>query len=215
MERPPQAEAPSPGKARICPFPRRTALGYDEVTLLGRALSALLDAGTVLLTFFIGRALMGIEGGVLAAALMAFSVMNIQQAHFYTTDTWATFFSTAALLGMIRMLRRPTPAAAALTGTMAGAALASRINLWPLLPLMALAALLSLRGPGKTLRLWIAAGVAAALAFRLGMPYAFAGWILPDPRWLANMREIQALISGAADYPPGHQWTDRTPILFP
>ena len=215
MEHRPQAEAPSPGKARICPFPRRTALGYDEITLLGRALSTLLDAGTVLLTFFIGRALMGIEGGLLAAALMAFSVMNIQQAHFYTTDTWATFFSTAALLGMIRMLRRPTPAAAALTGTMAGAALASRINLWPLLALMALAALLSLRGPGKTLRLWIAAGVAAALAFRLGMPYAFAGWILPDPRWLANMREIQALISGAADYPPGHQWTDRTPILFP
>ncbi|MCS6963105.1 MAG: DUF2298 domain-containing protein [Thermoflexus sp.] len=204
----------------LCPFPEGHALGYNEVTLLGRALSALLDAGTVLLTFWIGSELMGFGGGLLAAALMAFSVMNLQQAHFYTTDTWATFFSTAALLGLIRTLRRSGHGpwaylSAIATGAMAGAALASRINLWPLFPLMALAALLDLRGQRGRWGPWLTAGFAALLAFRVGMPYAFAGWITPDPRWLTNMGEIQALISGAVDYPPGHQWTDRAPILFP
>ncbi len=198
-----------------CPFDTGTALGYNEITLVGRALSALLDTGTVLLTFLIGMELMGIGGALAAAALMALSVMNLQQAHFYTTDTWATFFSTAALWGMIRLLRRPSLPTGLLTGIAAGAALASRINLWPLLPLMALAARIAGRRERAHLAPWIAAFLAAALAFRLGMPYAFAGWILPDPRWLANMREIQALISGAVDYPPGHQWTDRAPILFP
>ncbi|WP_322802663.1 DUF2298 domain-containing protein [Thermoflexus sp.] len=202
-------------EARLCPFPRRTALGYDEITLLGRALSALLDTGTVALAFWMGLELAGMAGGLLTGALMAFSVMNLQQAHFYTTDTWATFFSTAALLGMIRMARCPGPPAALLTGIAAGAALASRINLWPLFALMAFAALIS-SGSGRTRwSPWIIAGLAALLTFRLGMPYAFAGWIAPDPRWLANMREIQALISGAVDYPPGHQWTDRAPIFFP
>ncbi|MFN3929943.1 MAG: hypothetical protein ACK4OK_09960, partial [Thermoflexus sp.] len=86
---------------------------------------------------------------------------------------------------------------------------------WPLLPLMALAALLCARAEPRRWGPWIVAGLAAALAFRIGMPYAFAGWLTPDPRWLANMREIQALISGEIDYPPGHQWTDRAPILFP
>lgn len=198
-----------------CPFPSGRALGYDEITLLGRALSAILDTGTVLLTFWIGQRLLGTGGGLLAATLMALSVMNIQQAHFYTTDTWATFFSTAALLGVVGMLRRPTYPLAIATGTMAGAALASRINLWPLFPLMALAALLGPRSAPRRWGPWVAVGFAAALAFRVGMPYAFAGWITPDPRWLANMREIQALISGEIDYPPGHQWTDRAPIFFP
>ncbi len=203
-----------------CPFLTRRVLGYDEITLLGRALSALLDTGTVLLTFLLGLELMGIGGALLAAALMAFSVMNIQQAHFYTTDTWATFFSTAALLGLIRMIRPDRGKGRSLieaiaTGAMVGAALASRINLWPLLPLMALAALLDLRHRPHEWKPWITAGLAAALAFRIGMPYAFAGWIAPDPRWLANMREIQALIRGEVDYPPGHQWTDRAPIFFP
>lgn len=202
-----------------CPFPEGRALGYNEITLLGRALSALLDTGTVLLTFLIGLELLGVGGALLAAALMAFSVMNIQQAHFYTTDTWATFFSTAALLGLIRMVRQDHPSPsfrlALVTGAMAGAALACRINLWPLLPVMALAAALHLRNRSREWKPWIAAGLAAVLAFRIGMPYAFAGWIAPDPRWLANMREIQALISGEIDYPPGHQWTDRAPILFP
>ncbi|WP_352428207.1 DUF2298 domain-containing protein [Thermoflexus sp.] len=201
--------------AARCPFETGTAVGYEEITLVGRFLSALVDTGTVLFTFLIGRTLLGAVGGLLAAALMAFSVMNIQQAHFYTTDTWATFFSTVALWGLVRMVRRPTASLALITGAMAGAALASRINLWPLMALMALAAACDAWGDPRRLRPWILAGVAAALAFRVGMPYAFEGWVRPDPRWLANMREIQALISGEVDYPPGHQWTDRAPILFP
>ncbi len=210
-----------------CPFDTGTALGYNEITLVGRALSALLDTMVVLLTFLIGQELMGTGGALLAAALIAFSVMHIQQAHFYTTDTWATAFSTAALLGLVRMIHRTAegetqgrhPASlyltAVFTGAMAGAAMASRINLWPLLPLMALAALISSRAEPRRWGPWIVAGLTAALAFRIGMPYAFAGWLTPDPRWLANMREIQGLISGEIDYPPGHQWTDRAPILFP
>jgi len=55
--------------------------------------------------------------------------------------------------------------------------------------------------------------------FRVVQPYAFQG---PSPfsfklaeRYKDNMKEISGLASGERDYPPSHQWTDRTPWVFP
>jgi hypothetical protein len=63
------------------------------------------------------------------------------------------------------------------------------------------------------------AGVLAAVAFRAGQPYAFTGPGFFDVAikapWLATMREIQELMRGIRDVPFGHQWTARTPIVFP
>ena len=86
--------------------------GYDEAYLIGRALSALFDLGTVLLVYLLGRRLLGPWPGVLAAALMALAVHSIQIAHFFAVDTFATFFRHARPLaaGPLRE-RRATPAA--------------------------------------------------------------------------------------------------------
>ena len=37
----------------------------------------------------------------------------------------------------------------------------------------------------------------------------------PNPQWLQNMSQIRQLMSGVVDTPPNHQWTNRTPIVFP
>ena len=62
------------------------------------------------------------------------------------------------------------------------------------------------------------AALIALVAFRIVQPITFQGpgllGILPNPTWLGNMVEISDLQSGARDFPPGHQWTNRTPILF-
>ncbi len=39
--------------------------------------------------------------------------------------------------------------------------------------------------------------------------------LLPDPRFVGNLVYIRELISGEIDVPYGHQWTARTPLLFP
>ncbi len=62
--------------------------GYDEIHLVGRALSALFDLSTVLLIFLIGRRMYGVRAGLLAALFLAASVLDIQQAHFFTVDTF-------------------------------------------------------------------------------------------------------------------------------
>ncbi|MCG2768639.1 MAG: DUF2298 domain-containing protein, partial [Anaerolineae bacterium] len=59
----------------------------------------------------------------------------------------------------------------------------------------------------------------AVVVFRVVQPYAFQG---PSPlsfklaeRYKQNMEEVSRLVSGESDYPPAHQWTDRTPWVFP
>lgn len=62
--------------------------GYDQVYLVGRVLSALFDLSTVLLIFFIGRRLYGTRAGLLGAFFLTSSVLDIQQSHFFTVDTF-------------------------------------------------------------------------------------------------------------------------------
>ncbi|MGD2104236.1 MAG: glycosyltransferase family 39 protein, partial [Anaerolineae bacterium] len=60
--------------------------------VVGRALSALADLGTLILIFLIGRRLYGTAAGLLAAGFGAVTAFMIQQAHFFTVDSMACFF---------------------------------------------------------------------------------------------------------------------------
>ncbi len=57
------------------------------------------------------------------------------------------------------------------------------------------------------------------LAFRIAQPYAFQGpgflGLLPHRPFFDDLGTIRGLMTGEADYPPGHQWTNRTPLLYP
>ena len=130
-----------------------------------------------------------------------------------------------------------------LAGLTTGLGMACKISVWPLGLLVGLAALLralrpfvvrheaqrsavpfaigpeAQRSAVRFLLLALFALLGAFLAFRLAQPYAFMG---PDffglrlnPRWLQNMAEVRGLMSGAVDTYPGHQWTNRLPLVFP
>ena len=59
----------------------------------------------------------------------------------------------------------------------------------------------------------------AFAVFRIAQPYAFGGTRITDfsfsAHWLENMRWAQRSAAGDIDMPPGHQWTSRTPFVFP
>lgn len=65
---------------------------WGNVYKVGRFLSAIFDTLTVLMVFLIGRRVAGSRAGLFAAAIAGLTPLAIQLAHFFTTDSWLTFF---------------------------------------------------------------------------------------------------------------------------
>jgi 4-amino-4-deoxy-L-arabinose transferase-like glycosyltransferase len=83
--------------------------GFNEMTVVGRSLSALVDLLSVLLVYAIGSRLFKKPVGLLAAAFAAFTVLNIQQAHFFTMDTFFSFFTLLAVYFAVRVSQVEPP----------------------------------------------------------------------------------------------------------
>ncbi|MEN4010927.1 MAG: DUF2298 domain-containing protein [Bellilinea sp.] len=71
--------------------------GWEAILVMGRSSSAIADLLSVFVVFLIGRRLWNQWVGLLGAAFSALAVLQIQQAHFYTSDSFATFFSILAV----------------------------------------------------------------------------------------------------------------------
>ena len=173
--------------------------GYDG-NLVGRALSGLLDLGTIVFIFLIGRLLADKRVGLLAAFLYALAPFPIQNSHFFIVDPWVTFFATCAIYYAIRGAKRGGYGNFAMAGVGAGLAAASKVTAVSLLPVVVLAVgVYTWPGIRPYIAHWWRAGepdpardgkaldrsvvtlilgslvatVAGFLAFRIAMPYAF------------------------------------------
>lgn len=74
---------------------------FRHLTAVSRALTGLIDVGTVWLVFLLGRRLYKTAVGLLAAAFLAVNVMHIQLAHFFISDPYVTFFGVAAVYWLV------------------------------------------------------------------------------------------------------------------
>lgn len=83
--------------------------GYDQVHLVGRQVSAIADLGTIFILYLVANRLFHRRVALLASAFSALAVMQIQQSHFFTTDTTLVFFMSLALyLALEIALSSPT-----------------------------------------------------------------------------------------------------------
>lgn len=203
--------------------------GYDEAYLVGRALSALFDLGTVGVVYLLGRRLLGPWPGVVAAALLALAVHAIQVAHFFAVDTFATFFAMLTLWLLVRYSKSRDARNLGLAGIAAGLAMASKLSTglvlvlftgwWALIGVREGALSDSWARRGAWLAHLGAFGGFAVLTFRVFQPYAFAEASLWDwrlaPAFTGALAQQQAIQSGTLDWPPGIQWAGTTAWLYP
>ena len=77
--------------------------GFNEMTVVGRILSAFVDLLSVILVYAIGSRAFNKAVGLLAAAFAAFTVLNIQQSHFFTMDTFFSFFTLLSVYFAVRI----------------------------------------------------------------------------------------------------------------
>lgn len=208
--------------------------GYDQVYLVGRALSGLFDLGTIIFLFLLARKLYDDDRiALLASLFLSMTVLAIQHSHFFVTDTFANFFIVGALYFLARVQIHGRIWDYLLTGVFFGLAMASKISVFTF------ALVVTLVGGYRVWQVWretqsgetalstaertflrlALTAITAFFVFRIAQPDAFQGpgllGVLPSDRWLANMSEVRRLVSGEVDYPPGHQWTGRTPLWFP
>lgn len=197
---------------------------YEALVIVGRQLTALFAAATLLIVFLIGRRLYGDAAGLIAAALMASAPLAIQHAHFFIVDTHLTFFMAAALYFSVRVAQGGGWMSFGLAGLMLGCAMACKVTGVVFLPVLFAAV---------GLRLWphrherwtppvqhIAIGVVLALllaflAFRVFQPYAFDGLVSLNSQWVEDQRSQERLLGGEVAFPPSIQWIDRTSYLYP
>lgn len=205
---------------------------FHHLAAVGRALTALIDTGTVLLTYLLGRRLYGPVAGLLAAAFLTVTVLHIQLAHFFTSDPYLTFFTIAALYAMVeahsaigRQRQVGLFVAAALVGLAVGSKFTAVLLLAPLAWTVA--------AGGAARRPWtdglLALGI-AGLVFALTNPFALLDLTCPLPEqprsgpaipealarscYLQNVAEQNAMVRGTADLGFARQYAGTLPYLY-
>ena len=195
----------------------------DNLHLAGRTLAALLDVGTVYLTYRLVRALPGRDQGrwpaLLAAALLGLAVLPVQQAHFYTADVLLTFLVLLTLNLAADLVREGGWAHRLALGITLGLSLATKLSAAPLV-LVAWGALAVRPGEddpshdgsrtAQALPSTMGTLALAALVFFLVQPYA-----LVDTRTFVahTLRESQ-IARGAIRPPYTLQYAGTLPYLY-
>lgn len=120
----------------------KTAFVLDDPTLhlIGRLFSVACSVGSLVAVYAVGLRLHGHRAGAIAAALMAISVVDIAGSHWLKFDSAVVFMSLISLLAILRLQddvssRRLHIAA----GVTVGLAVAGRIDLLVLVPLLVVA----------------------------------------------------------------------------
>lgn len=192
-----------------------------DIARTGRRHAALWSTATVLLLLLFARHRVNTPFALWTGALASLSALCIQQAHFYTVDSPAAFFSTLTLILGLTATRENKPALLLPAGLSTGLAMACRLNL-ALLGLWLTACAVSLafrRQQPRALLLLAGAGGLALLAFRIAQPYAFqAEGFFPtglNPAWLDSLRMEHAIVRGQLEVPYTLQWVNRLPGLYP
>ena len=186
---------------------------YDGVVHVGRFLSALAGALTVLLVAAVGRRLYGQKTGLLAGLFLALAVLHVQTSHFASTDVTLTLFVLLALAASGRLARRGRMRDALLAGALTGFAIATKASAAPLVLPLAVAVFFACR-PARAWRrgtlLLVASGGAVLVAFFLGEPYAF----LDFREFWRSISEQGAMVRNAGTLPYTNQYVGVPNFLY-
>lgn len=205
---------------------------YDTVTLVGRAMSGVFDLLAIWMLYILAKQLYDRRIALLAAALGAAAVLQIQLSHYFTVDSFSTIFVVAGFYFALRAIpvHKPDERISwlnlvhfALFGFVIGLAGACKINTLPVFGIIALAGVARLIQDWKKPKFstsllvviigWALAALTTAVAFRVFQPYAFKGpdfWSVTfNENWLRVIKEVVDQVAGNSDWPPNTHWTNR------
>jgi hypothetical protein len=195
---------------------------FANLTLTGRVLNALFDTGTILLMGWLGLQLTkdrtperryAWSVALLAAALVAFTPLQLQLSHFYAVDTMLLFFITLTVFACVVLVDTDKPVRWSLiAGIGFGLALATKFSAAPLaVPLfVALVMRWYKHGLSSIFVPLLLSICSTPLIFLIAMPYA----LLDMPEFIQQVSEQGNLARGALDLPYVRQFAGTTPYAY-
>src|SRR6266516_1713706 len=199
-----------------------TLANFTTLTLTGRVLNALFDTGTILLIGWLGLLLTCDRTpgrrytwsvALLAAALIAFTPLQLQLSHFYTVDTMLLFFITLTILACVVLVDSDKPVRWSLiAGIGYGLALATKFSAAPLVvPLFVALAMRWYQHNLYSIIVPLLVSVCATLiTFLIVMPYA----LLDMPEFIQQVSSQGDLARGVLDLPYVRQFAGTIPYLY-
>lgn len=193
---------------------------YNGLTLVGRAVSAGFELGTVILVALLAyQTTRNAVTTLLSAVVYTFMILPIQQAHFFTVDTALVFFLTLTFIFLFRSNHKFSTLL--LAGIAYGLTFSSKIAAITVLPAI-LAAIVFSKGIPRprywkeiTLKLLIFA-IAVFITICLAYPYLFASDSLfaLNPKVLANLQTLKSFDGPTTTFPPAFQWIPTKPYSY-
>lgn len=201
---------------------------YNDFTIQGRFISAILDTFVVLLIFGTLKLLenkykLNIKIKYFASFLYAILVLPIQLSHFFAVDTFLNLFTFASFFFALNYWVTKKKFFLIAAGILIGLGIASKITAVFILPLIAVLIIIFKKKDIKfsllnsILNLFILA-TSSFIALKLSDPYIFAPGNFLDPRpsplFIENINALR-LLSHSPSFPPAVQWINKIPIIFP
>lgn len=196
---------------------------FVNLTLIGRAISALFDSGTILLTAWLGLQLTqndlpgrpyGWRVALFAGSLVVFTPLQLQLSHFYAVDTILLFFIMLTILACVALVDTRAPIRwASAAGLGYGLALGTKFSAAPLaIPLLVA---ISLRWYKKrdvlaAFSLLLLAACVALDVFLLVEPYA----LLDFSSFRDSIIQEGNIASAVFDVPYTRQFAGTIPYLY-
>jgi len=187
-----------------------------------RAISALFDTGTIVLIFLIAALLFTPQIALLASTLLAFTALHIHASHFYTVDTFVTFFVALTVYFSARIYKKGNMWDYIFAGAAYAAAIASKTAGAPAIIAVLAAHFMSffeINGgkriaAEKRMQSWVNLGwfvITAAVAFFAFMPYAILDFntFFRDQNYQKDI-----LVTGKGDVPYNRQYLYTAPFLY-
>ena len=193
---------------------------YDQIYLVGRFVTVLLDTSIIFLIYLICTNIFSIKTGLIASFLYSIYVLPIQLAHFYTVDPFLNFFIILSFYVLV-LLKYPskTLLKISILSLVYGAALASKISAVYFLPVIFIFFIFYyFKKPPIFFLYGFIFSVLSLLFFRFNQPQAFStgnflNWI-PNTQFINNLQELQSY-NNNPNFPPSIQWLKSVPIIFP
>lgn len=123
-------------------------LGNRNVNALfwSRTITAIFSLGNVLIIYLVGKEFYNKQVGLIAALLLAFNFKHVVNSHLALPEPYNSFFLLLSLFMSLRLLKVPTQKNYLLAGLITGLSVATKYQVYALLPLLTAHLLVSING---------------------------------------------------------------------